>query len=160
MMKKSEKIISAALTVALGLPLMILQGRIISIVMTVLGVGLLVLGVMDLFHKLVPPAIIKLVAGVVIIVCGWAIVGAVLYIVAAALLIVGILALYEKLKNRVCFKSVLQTIASYAVPGLCIVIGLLLLFNQGNTVNWVFIVSGGFTVIEGCLLLINASLED
>ena len=32
----------------------------------------------------------------------------------------------------------------------------LILFNQGNSVNWVFIVSGSVTVIEGGLLLIDA----
>ena len=159
-MKKSEKLISAALTIALGLLLMILQGRVISIAMTVLGIGLLALGVMDLFHNLIPPAIVKLVAGLVIIVCGWAIVGAVLYIVAGALLVIGVLVLYERFKNRVCIKGLWQTVCAYALPALCIVIGLLLLFNQGNTVNWVFIVSGLFTVIEGGLLLVNALLND
>lgn len=159
-MKKSEKLISAALTIALGVLLMILQGEIISIAMTVLGVGLLVLGVFDLVKKSVPPAVVKLVVGVVVIVCGWTIVGAVLYVVAALLLIAGVLLLYEKIKARVYCVNFFHTLCEYAVPSIFIVIGLLLLFNQGNTVNWVFIASGAFTVTEGGLLLVNAFIDD
>lgn len=159
-MKKTEKITSAVLIIAFGVLLMVLQGEIISIAMTVLGIGLIAFGIMDIINRLIPPAVVKLVAGVVIIICGWAIVSAVLYIVAAFLLVAGILLLYEKLKNRVRCDSLFHTICEYAVPILFIVIGLLLLFNQGNTVTWVFIVSGAFTIVEGGLLLVNAFSED
>lgn len=159
-MKKTEKMISAALTIALGILLIVLQGKIISILMTVLGVGLIAFGLLDLFNRLIPPAVIKLVAGGVIILCGWVIVEAVLYVVAAILLVAGILFLYEKIKSKPRCHSLFYTLCEYAAPVLCIVIGALLLFNQGNTVNWVFIVSGIFTVIEGGLLLVNAFSGD
>ncbi len=159
-MKKTEKIISAALTMALGVLLIVLQGRLVSILMTVLGLGLIAFGIMDLINRLFPPAVIKLVIGAVIIFCGWVIVSAVLYLVAAALLIVGILLLYEKIKLRVRGVTLFHTLCEYAVPVLFLVIGGLLLFNQGNTVNWVFIVSGVFTVVEGGILLVNAFSEN
>lgn len=159
-MKRTEKIVSAGLTIALGVLLILLKADIISILMTVLGVGLIALGVMDLVHKLVPPAVVKLVSGAVVILCGWVIVSAVLYIVAAMLLVAGIILLYEKIKGKVCFSSKWKTVCDYAVPVLFILIGLCLLFNQGNTVNWVFIISGIFTVAEGGLLLITAFSED
>ncbi len=159
-MKRTEKIVSAGLTIALGVLLILLKADIISILMTVLGVGLIALGVMDLVHKLVPPAVVKLVSGAVVILCGWIIVSAVLYIVAAMLLVVGIILLYEKIKGKVSFSSKWKTLCDYAVPVLFILIGLCLLFNQGNTVNWVFIISGIFTVVEGGLLLITAFSED
>ena len=98
-MKKTEKIVAAGLTIALGILLMLLKADIISIIMTVLGGGWIALGLVDLVHKLVPPAIVKIVAGAVVILCGWIIVSAVLYIVAAMLLIAGIILLYEKIKN-------------------------------------------------------------
>ena len=159
-MKKTEKIISALLTIALGVLLIVLQGKIISIMMTIMGIALLIFGALDLYNRLVPPAIVKIVIGVVIIFCGWLIVGAVLYVLAAILLIAGILFLYEKIKNKVCGASLFYTICEYAVPSIFILIGILLLFNQGNTVNWVFILSGIFTVVEGGLLLLNALSED
>ena len=159
-MKKTEKLIAAALTIALGVMLIVLKGDMISISMTVVGIALLVLGVMDLVNKLIPPAVIKLVAGVVIIVCGWVIVGAVLYILAAMLLIAGILLLYEKIKNRTRCENLFYTVCEYAVPALCILIGTLFLFNQGNGVAWIFIVSGLLTIAEGGLLLVDAFSGD
>lgn len=155
-MTKTQKILSAILTMALGVMLIVLQGEVISIAMTVLGVGCIVLGIMDLAQKRVPPAVVHLVLGVIIIVCGWAIVGAVLYLLAGVLLVAGILLVYEKLKLRVRCSTWHQALCEYAVPVLCIVIGILLLFNQGNTVNWVFIVCGIITLIEGGLLLVEA----
>ena len=153
-MKKSEKIISALVTMALGVLLIILKANIISILITVLGLGLIVLGCLDLFHKLIPPGVIKIVVGVVIILCGWVIVSAVLYVLAAILLIVGILTLYEQIKKKPC-GELWKMICSYAVPVVFIIIGLLLMFNQGNTVDWVFILSGILTVAEGGLFLVN-----
>lgn len=159
-MKRTEKMLSAALTITLGVLLIILKANIISILMTILGVGLIVLGVMDLIHKNTAVGICKLVVGGVIILCGWVIVSAVLYIVAAILLIAGILLLYEQIKRKVKCDCLWKTVCAYASPVIFIVIGFCLLFNQGNTLNWIFVVSGLLTVIEGGLLLVNAIVED
>ena len=159
-MKKSEKIITAALTIALGVLLIVLKGEIVSILMTVLGLGLIVLGILDLFERQIPPAVVKAVIGIVIIVCGWVIVKAVLYLLSALLLIAGILLLYERIKTRGVCSTVFQAICRFAAPALCILIGILLLFNQGNTVAWVFVLSGVFTVLEGGLLLAEALVDD
>ena len=159
-MKKTDNIVSALLTITLGVLLITLRGKFISILMTVLGLGLITLAVFDLFHNLIPPAVIKGVSGVVIILCGWTLIEAVLYILSALLLVAGILLLYEKIKNHSRCNALWQTICQYVVPSLFIVIGLLFLFNQGNTINWVFIVSGIFTVIEGGVILVSALLDD
>ena len=95
-----------------------------------------------------------------VIVCGWVIVEAVLYLVAGALLIAGILLLYEKIESRSRCDTLFYTLCEYAVPVVFLVIGTLLMFNQGNTVNWVFIFGGIFTIIEGGLLLVGALSDD
>ncbi len=159
-MKKPEKIVSALLTIALGVLLIILKGKVISILMTVLGLGLLALGIVELCNHLIPPAVVKLVSGALVILCGWVIVEAVLYLLAAALLILGILVIYEKIKSKNSAPTLWQTLCEYAVPVVFILIGICLLFNQGNTVNWVFVLSGAFTVVEGGLLLVNALYQD
>lgn len=155
-MTKTQKFLSAVFTVALGVMLIILRSEVISIAMTILGVGCIVLGIFDLVQKWIPPAVVKLVVGTIIIICGWIIVSAVLYLLAGILLIAGILFLYEKIRNRIQCQTWYLTLCEYAMPILCIVIGMLLLFNQGNTVNWVFVVSGIVTILEGALLLIDA----
>ena len=159
-MKKTEKIITALLTIALGVLLIVLRGKLVSILMTVLGVGLIAFGVMDLFDRLFPPAVIKLVVGLVVILCGWVIVGAVLYVVAALLIIAGILLLYEKIRSKDTCSSLFYTLCEYAIPAVFLVIGTLFLFNQGNTVSWVFLLGGAFTIVEGGLLLVGAFSSD
>ena len=159
-MKKTEKIVSALLTIALGVLLIVLKGSVISILMTVLGVGLIAFGLVDLCNRLIPPAVVKIVVGAIVILCGWVIVEAVLYVLAAALLIVGILLIYEKINNKSVCPTLWQTVCEYAVPVVFILIGIFLLFNQGNTVNWVFVLSGAFTIIEGGLLLVDGFYQD
>ena len=159
-MKKIEKTVSALLTIALGVLLIVLKGTVISILMTVLGVGLIALGLVDLCNSLIPPAVVKIVVGAVIILCGWVLVEAVLYVLAAMLLILGILLLYEKIKSKSVCNMLWQTICEYAVPVLFILIGVLFLFNQGNTVKWVFVLSGAFTIVEGGLLLVSGFYQD
>ncbi len=159
-MKTSEKIVSAIITMGLGVLLLILKGDFISILMTIAGVSLIVLGVLDIFRNFVPPAVVKIVVGALIILCGWVIVEVVLYIVAAILLIVGILLLYDKVKKKIYCRDLLHTICEYAVPALFIMIGFMFLFHQGKAVNLIFIISGILTLLEGGVLLFNALSEN
>ena len=159
-MKKTEKIVSGLLTIALGVLLIVLKGSVVSILMTVLGVGLISFGIVDLCYQLIPPAVVKLVVGAIIILCGWVIVEAVLYVLAAALIILGVLILYEKIKCKAVCPTLWQTICDYAVPIVFILMGILLLFNKGSTVAWVFVFSGVFTIIEGGLLLVGGFYQD
>ena len=155
-MKKSEKIIAALLTMALGILFIILKDAFIALLMTVAGISLIVLGVIDLVNKLVPPAVVKMVTGALVILCGWVIVEAVLYIIAAILLIFGILLLYHNIKNNVRGCNAWETVLEYATPSICIAIGILLLFHTGAVVNFVFIASGILAFIEGCIMLYEA----
>ena len=159
-MKKSEKIIAALATIAIGILVIILRGGLIKIVTSVLGVGLIVYGILDLIHHKVPPAIVKLVAGVIVLVCGLAVVEIVLYLIAAFLLIVGILSFYDKYKEKRGCKNWKEALYVYTMPALCLIMGILLLFNQGATVDWIFVVCGILSVIEGGMWLINALAND
>lgn len=159
-MKISEKWIAAILTILIGVLFIVMKSGVIGVAMTVLGAVLIVLGLLDLLQKEIPPAVVKIVIGALIILFGWTITSAVLYIVAALALIYGVLLLYQLVKSRKKGSCLLDTLLGYAVPVLFIVIGLLLFFNQGGTLNWVFIVAGIFTVIEGGLMLIDAINKD
>ena len=159
-MKQSEKIISAILTMVVGILLITMKDNFISILMTIAGGCLIVVGVVDACNRLIPPAVIKIVSGLLLIICGWAVVRAVLYIVAALLLVGGILLLYDKIKRKCKCDKVLFTISEYAVIGIMIFIGFLLLFHQAKAVNVIFIVSGVLTIIEGGLLLANTFIQE
>lgn len=151
--QKQNKSVSAALTIALGVLFIILKGQVVSIAMTVLGVALMVLAVLDLAHNLVPPAVVKAVVGVLVLVFGWAFVSVALYIMGALLLIYGILQVISTFKAAFFGKNILLTILSLVEPAICVFAGICLFFNQGGTIAWVFIVSGVFLIIDGILAL-------
>ncbi len=118
--------------------------------MTVLGVALIVWGVSDLVKGGTVEAVIKIALGVVSIVFGWALASVALYILAALLVVYGVMSLYPLIKDK-CKDSLL-----FIAPVVMLVVGLCLFFNQGGTVNWVFIVSGIFLVIYGVLNLVES----
>ncbi|MBQ8877051.1 MAG: DUF308 domain-containing protein [Clostridia bacterium] len=159
-MKKSEKIIAAVLTMVIGVLLIALKGKFIGVIATVTGVSLIVLGLVDIFSGSIPPAVIKIVVGVLIVICGFAVVRAVVYVICAALLIVGVLLLYDKLKNGLRCMETPQRICEIAMPSVCILIGVLLLFHNLKLMNTIFIICGILSLVEGGLILFNAFDED
>ena len=159
-MKKTEKIIAAVCTVAFGVLLIVLKDNFIGILMTVAGLCLIALGIADFANRLIPPAIIKTVVGAFVIFCGWVVVEAVLYILAAALLIFGILLLYDKIKHKISCYSALGIVIEYALPALCIAVGILLLFHGGTASNFIFVLSGLLTVLIGAILMLDAISQE
>ena len=159
-MKKIEKIIISIVTMGIGVLLIALRGNFIGILMTVFGISLIALGVLDIVHNMIPPAVVKIVTGGIIILCGWLLFQAVLYIVAALLLTAGILLLYDKIKKRISCNIWYLTALEYAVPALMIVIGALFLFHQAGIIDFIFITCGIFTIVEGGIVLANAFLEE
>jgi hypothetical protein len=159
-MKKSEKIITAILTMVVGIFLVIMQDAFVGILMTVAGVCLLGLGVVDIVNRLVPPAVVKITVGVFIILCGWILVEAILYVLSAILLIFGILLLYDKIKKRCRCDTILETVLEYAIPSGIILIGALLLMHQAIAVEIILIICGVLAVIEGGAVLIQTFNEE
>lgn len=146
-MKNSNKLITALLTVALGVLFIVMKADVISVAMTVLGAALLVLAVIDLINKQIPPAIVKAVLGVVVLVFGWAFVSVALYVLAAVLLMYGLLYVYELMKAKT------KKFLSFVGPVVMIVAALCLFFAQGDILNTMFIISGVFLIVEGALMV-------
>ncbi len=159
-MKKSEKLISALLTIALGILFILLKDRFIGILMTVVGLVLIALGIVDIVNRYFPTAIVKIISGLLLVICGWAVVEAVLYVLSGLLLVFGTLLLYSKIKDRVRCATAWLTVLEYVTPSICIAIGILLLFHKSGVMDLVLIVSGILTVIEGGILLLNTFLEE
>lgn len=159
-MKKTERIIAAVLTMVVGVLLIAMQDKFIGVLMSIAGGCLIALGVVDLCHRYVPPAVVKIISGVLIIVCGWVLVEAVLYIIAAMLLIAGILLLYDKIKKRVACDTVFKTVLEYALPSVFIVIGCVLLFHQAFAIEIIFVITGILTLLDGTILLLEAFEEE
>lgn len=155
MEKKNNQLISAIITIAIGLLFIVCKNDIIGITMTVFGVALIVSAVFDFVHKQIVPGVVKSVVGVVVIIFGWTLMSAALYIMAALLLIYGLLLLYAAIQNRGLISDKVDKVLSFVQPSVYIFVGICLLFNQGGTIDWVFILSGIFLVIEGIVALVQ-----
>ena len=151
----SNKLISALLTMIVGILFLIWKGGIVSIAMTVAGVLLIVSAVLNLIRKNYTSGVISAVFGVLVLVFGWLFVTVALYILAAILLIYGILQLIELAKKGFKRMSTLTVVIRLAQPVVCVLVAACLLFNQGGTISWVFILSGIFLIVQGAFALID-----
>lgn len=154
-MDKKENILSAAISILLGVLLIIMKGKVITIALTVLGIGILISAVVDFLYKMTNSAIVKAVIGVCVLLFGWLFVNLALYILAAAIIIMGLL----QLSNIKKFSPVNLTFSEkailYAKPLITVLAGAFLLFNQSGAIAWIFIVTGILLIGEGILELIG-----
>lgn len=148
-MEKVNKYLSPALSILLGILLLVFKGEVISIALTVLGVVFIVLGILDVTKNQTTPGIIRIVIGAVIIAFGWLLLSVALYVIAVLLVIAGIYGIYQTSTKKS------STALNYLQPVLLTLVGLCLFFNQGGTVAWVFIAVGIILVVQGIIGLLN-----
>lgn len=154
--KNSEKLVTAILTIVIGVLMIWLKGEVISIALTIAGAILIIVGVLALVDRDIAKAIVDIVIGVLIIVFGWIFVDVMLIIAAALLIIYGLYDIYLLIKSKTKFDKWYNALLAYAAPVVFIIIGILLLCNAGGVIDWVFIVAGIFAIIDGILLLIES----
>ena len=157
-MNKTSDLISAAMTLALGVLFLILKGNVIGIALTVLGIALLVTAIVDLVRKNITSGVIKAVLGVVVLVFGWLFLEIAMLILGIVLLIFGILGLIKRilgLKNK---QKLLATVLGFIEPIVCIIASVFLITSAGDALNWAVIVGGVCLIIDGVLALIAALL--
>ncbi|MBO5102529.1 MAG: DUF308 domain-containing protein [Clostridia bacterium] len=139
----TENIIMCAIYAVIGLLLIILQGGSLGILMTIIGVLLIVMGIIDIVkNKDLTKGIIEAIIGVAIIVCGWLIADIVLLIFGILLIVKGAIELFQNFKNG--FPAMLS-------PIVMIVIGILLVIAKWTLLDV-------FCIIAGVIFLINAVL--
>lgn len=159
-MKKSESILLSLVTITLGVLLVAWRGDIINVLMTVLGISLLVLGVLDLIERNVKVAILKLGLGVLSVVFGWLLMSAVAYILATFIIILAIYLAFDFFKkgNRLCWS--LRSFLLWVRPVCLTLMGIFLFLNNGGQAEWAFVVVGALTVVLGGALLFDAFKKD
>ena len=155
-MKKTEKLIASIVAIALGILLIILKGTTVQVITSIFAVLLLVLGVMDFVLKEGQIGAIKCLAGIFVLAFSWLIRSTVLYAIAAILLVAALWWVYELWRTS-CLRSFsYHALLKYSHPLLLALIGVFLLFHNGEEREWVFIFAGIFTVLEGALLFAAA----
>lgn len=152
---RGNEIITAVALIVIGALFMIYKSEIISIAMSLIGVTLIVLGVLDIVRKNTMSGIVKMVFGALVLAAGWLFVTLALYILGACLLVAGIGQLYRLSKIKVK-KITLPYAMHFVQPIIYILVAVCLFFNQGGALSWVFTVSGIFLIIDGIVALIGA----
>ena len=155
-MNKKECIVSAVVSIVLGVLFIVLKNDVISVALTVFGVLLLCAAVFDFIHGFVSLGIVKAVLGGCVLVFGWAFVNLALYILAAAVILTGLLQIVNTHKGMLVGFTFGEKCLLYLKPVVTVIAGACLLFNQGGTVAWVFLATGVLLVAEGILEIVDA----
>ncbi len=160
MAKKSKKkssldlsltnLVTCAVYAVIGLLLIILRGGSLGILMTVVGVLLIALGIVDVVRdKETVKGVVEAVIGVVIIVCGWTIASIVLLIFGILLIVKGVMDAWENRKKG--FKALIS-------PLITIVIGICLVVAKWALMDVLCIIAGVIFLINAVLVLFGKSL--
>lgn len=152
---KSNELLTAIALILIGGLFIIYKGEVISIAMSLIGITLVVLGIIDILRARVFSGVVKLVFAALVVLAGWLFVTLALYVLGAFLLIAGITQLIaiSKLKIK---KLTLPAVMHIAQPVIYILVAICLFFNQGGAISWVFILSGVFFILDGIAGIIGA----
>ena len=156
-MNKKQDLIASAVSIALGVLLIVMKGNIISIALTLAGTALIVFAVLDILHGDTASAIIKGVIGVCILVFGWVFINLALYIVGGFMIASGLMQIINRNKPGKVIYSKRQENIELIKSIVTVLAGACLLFNQGAAVDWVFIVSGALLAVQGIMGIIESN---
>ena len=152
-MNQKGNVASALGSILLGILLIVMKGKIITAAITLLAVFVIVGAIMDFVAGLVNYGIVKSVAGICILVFA----SLAFYILAAGIILMGLLQISSIKKTMPVNLTVGERFQEYFKPGLMVVAGACLLFNQSGTIAWAFIATGVLLVINGIMTLVGAN---
>ncbi|MBR6760422.1 MAG: DUF308 domain-containing protein [Oscillospiraceae bacterium] len=146
-MQKNSSLMTAVLTIALGIVFVIKRGGVLGLAVSLVGIVLIIAAIFDLVKKDTTAAIIKGVIGIGVLVFGNLFIHLALYLIAIMLLMMGLLQLVQAIRNKN------RNTIAWITPVLSVLAGICLLFQQGSSVDWIFVMVGIVLIIEGILSL-------
>lgn len=155
-MNQKENIISALGSILLGILLIAMKGKVITAAITILAIFVILGAVADFMAGLANIGIMKAVAGVCILVFGWLFAALAFYILAAGIIVMGLLQIASIKKTMPVNLTAGERFQEYFKPGLMVVAGACLLFNQSGTIAWAFIVTGILLIVNGVMSLFGS----
>lgn len=148
---KSQTTVAGFFYIVFGILCIVFRSRILSFAAICAGIALAAYGIYEIVKGMIDTGIVLLAFGVLILVTGWFFISALLYVLAVVLIIVGAQGLYHFFKNRAVNDSILRPEGMR--PIILMVCGILLLFNQGGTVQVIFIIFGVLLIAAGILAI-------
>lgn len=152
---KSQTSIAGIIYIVFGILCIVLRSRILSFAAACAGIALVAFGLYFIITSFFTTGILMLTLGIVLLVSGWFFVSVMLYVLAVVLIIAGAYRLSEFFKTRAVNDSILRPEGMR--PILLMVCGVLLLFNQGGTVQVIFIALGVLLLVIGILALCDSN---
>ena len=154
-MKKSERILSALVTMMLGVLLVVWQSDIINVLMSVLGISLAVLAVLDFVCGKIKLAMLKLVGGILCVAFGWLLISVVSYVLATSCILFALYLTIDFFRRGNRLACNLFSVSLCLKPVLLVLMGVFLFLNNGGEAGWAFVLTGVFTAILGGTLLLD-----
>lgn len=157
-MTKTSQLISAIMTLVLGILFLILKNGVIGIGLTVLGIVLIVTAVLELVRQNITSGIIKAVLGIAVLAIGWLLLDIALFVIGVVLMVYGVLELIKRIVAIVKKQNgkLWATVIGFINPVLCVIAAAFLITSSGEALSWAIIVAGVLFVIDGVLALIEA----
>ncbi len=159
-MKLKNDLYSAIFYIVLGFLLFFFKVDLINVLMVAVGALFIVLAILDILKNNLPvTGVFEAVLGLLIIIFAQALTQVAFYVVAAAILIKSAINIFLLADNRVLFFKKSDKVLAWVYNVLSLIIAVLLLFNQGGTLYWIFAVAGALCIADGIILLVAALLS-
>ena len=157
-MKKTSNLISAIMTLVLGILCLILKQGVVTVGLTVLGVVLIVTAVLELIRQNIPSGVIKAVLGIAVIIVGYLLIDIALKVIGIVILVYGVLELVKRVVAVLKGQNgkLWTTILGFIYPALCVIGAFFLIVSTGEAIGWAVIVAGVLFIVEGVIALVEA----
>ena len=154
-MKKLSMLISAFMTLAVGILFLILKTDVISIAITVISLALFLKAALDVIRLRILSGVVKVVLGIAVLIVGWWLIDVAVLILGAVLLAFGALRFLKALFRRKRGVRLWKIIITLIEPVICVMGALLLINSRGVALEGVVTVVGIILVVDGVLALLG-----
>ncbi len=149
-MKKDSQLFLRIGMIVLGALFVVKRSGVIHSALTVIAAILVLSAVFDFIKKQTSSGVVKGIIALCVMVFGWLFVELAFYLIAVLLMFYGVVQLVQTAKQKP------NGYLPYAVPVFSLIAGCCLLFNQGGTIDWIFVVVGMVLIAEGILALVRS----
>ena len=159
---KTSYLVSAAVKLALGILFVILKAEVVGICITLLGVALLVMGIIDLVHSDIVGGIVKIVLAAAVTLIGWLLLEVALVVLGIVLLVNSVLDIVKIIMTAVQNKgaSVLSVVLGLVEPALALAAAIFVITSRGTAIEWTVIIAGIVLIVNGVVALLRALVPD
>ena len=152
---KANKLLMSIFTIVVGVLVLTLKGAIVSIAVTIFGVYLIAVGLLDIIKKSdLIVGLVKIAVGLVAAILSWLIVVIASVLLGVVLIINGVTSLLQVLKAKRP-KGLLPTLLTFAAPVISIVGGLCLCGAWGSLAVAMYTVAGIVIILNGVISLLD-----